>query len=311
MISIVVPCYNEEETIRIFYNEIMKHKNELGNDIEFFFVDDGSRDKTLKVLRELNSNDPNVHYCSLSRNFGKEGAMLCGFETCIRESSAEYIAVMDVDLQDPPEILVKMHDILTRQDEEYDCVASRRTTRSGEPKIRSWFAKRFYKLINKLSDTEIIDGARDFRLMKRKVVEAIIEDKEYNRFSKGIFSWVGFKVFWVEYENVPRSAGKTKWSFWKLFSYSIDGILAYSTAPLMVASIFGIIMFVVSLVALIFIFIRALVFGDPVSGWPSTICIMCLIGGCILLCLGIIGLYLSKIYLESKKRQIYIISESK
>ena len=307
LLSLVVPCYNEEEAIPVFYDAVNKIKDKLDAEIEFCFIDDGSTDKTLDILRDLNRLDNRVRYRSFSRNFGKEAGLLAGLEM----AKGDFVATMDVDLQDPPSLLPQMFDILNEPDTKYHCVATRRKTRSGEPKIRSAFAKLFYKLINKLSDTEIRDGARDYRMMSRMMVNAIIADKEYNRFSKGIFSWVGFDTYWISYENVERSAGTTKWSFWKLFSYSVEGILAYSVVPLYLSSFLGIIMCFVAFFFLLLIVVRALIWGDPVSGWPSMVSIMIFIGGLILLCLGILGLYISKIYLETKKRQPYILKEER
>lgn len=302
-ISLVVPCYNEEETVEIFYHEVLKYENQINAELEFCFVDDGSKDHTLDIFRKLREQDDRVHYVSFSRNFGKEAGLLAGLEL----ATGNYVVTMDVDLQDPPYLLPEMYKAVT--EEGYDCVATKRSTRAGEPPVRSFFARAFYRLINKMSTTEIVDGARDYRFMSRQMVDAVIADGEYNRFSKGIFSWVGFKTKWIAYENVERSAGTTKWSFWKLFKYAIEGILAYSTVPLSIASVLGFILFIFSIVALIFIIIRKVAFGDPVAGWASLVCIMLFIGGMIILCLGIIGLYISKIYLETKKRQIYIVKE--
>lgn len=306
-LSIVVPCYNEEATIRIFYEAVERIKDCIPAEIEYCFVDDGSFDRTLSILRELENKNSGgvVHYISFSRNFGKEAALYAG----LKLASGDIVVTMDVDLQDPPDLLPQMWDILHTPEKEYDCVATRRTTRKGEPPIRSFFARLFYKLINELSDTEIVDGARDYRMMTRQMVDAVIADGEYNRFSKGIFSWVGFRTKWLAYENVERSAGETKWSFWKLFKYSIEGILAYTTVPLYLSSLMGILMCFVSFVALLFIVGRACLFGDPVAGWPSMVCIVTLLGGLILLALGIMGLYIAKIYLETKKRQIFIERE--
>ena len=303
-ITLVVPCRNEQEVIKLFYNEIQKIKKDFVNVVfEIIFVDDGSTDNTLKLMRELAQND-DVIYISFSRNFGKEAAMYAGLEA----STGDYVAIMDVDLQDPPFLLKEMYETL--ESGKFDSVATRRVTRKGEPVIRSVFARIYYKMINKISKTEIVDGARDYRLMTRKMVNAVLEIKEYNRFSKGIFSWVGFKTKWLEYENTPRVAGETKWSFWKLFLYSLDSIVAFSTLPLSIASIMGILFCIVSFFIIIFIIIRTLAFGDPTSGWPSMVCIMFFIGGVQLLCLGIIGQYLSKTYLEVKKRPIYIVQET-
>lgn len=304
-ISLVVPCYNEEATIEIFYREVLKYEKEIAAELEFCFVDDGSSDRTLEILRNLSDHDSRVHYVSFSRNFGKEAGLYAG----LKLSTGNYVATMDVDLQDPPKLLPEMYHIVKTED--YDCVATKRSTRKGEPVVRSWFARRFYRLINAISDTEIVDGARDYRFMSRTMVNAIIEDREYNRFSKGIFSWVGFKTKWLSYENIERSAGTTKWSFWGLFKYSIEGILAYSSVPLYFASIIGVVIFFLSLIAMVVVIVKKLVFGDPVQGWASIACILLFLGGIILLCLGIIGLYLSKIYLETKKRQIYIVKEKK
>lgn len=303
-LSLVVPCFNEEEAIPLFYEEICRIQKELSElEIEFRFVDDGSKDGTLEQIKRLRNKDERVHYVSFSRNFGKEAALYAGLVS----AQGDYIVTMDVDLQDPPEYLPKMYFAI--KEEGYDCVATRRSDRKGEPPIRSFFARKFYKIINRMSNTEIVDGARDYRMMTRKVVEAVISDREYNRFTKGIYSWVGFKTKWLEYKNIERSAGKTKWSFWKLFLYSIDGILAYTTAPLSIASVLGIGFCFVSFISLCVIFFRALLFGDPVAGWPSTICIIMLLGGIQLFCMGIIGLYLSKTYLETKRRPIYLIRE--
>lgn len=308
LLSIVVPCFNEEATIPIFYETVEKIKAQIPAEVEYCFVDDGSRDRTLPILRELNKKSGGlVHYRSFSRNFGKEAALYAG----LKMAKGDYVVTMDVDLQDPPSLLPQMWEILHDSENEYDCVATRRTTRKGEPPIRSFFARLFYRLINELSDTEIVDGARDYRMMTHQMVDAVIQDSEYNRFSKGIFSWVGFHTKWLAYENVERSAGETKWSFWKLFKYSIEGILAYTTVPLYLSSIMGIIMCGVSFLSLMFILTRAMIYGDPVAGWPSLVCIITLLGGLVLLALGIMGLYIAKIYLETKKRQIFIVREEK
>ena len=304
-ISVVVPCYNEEEALPIFYEEITKVAKEIENsEFEFLFINDGSKDKTLEELKKLSKQDERVRYISFSRNFGKESAMYAG----LKEATGDYVVIMDVDLQDPPKLLIEMYNTLEQK--EYDCVATRRVTRKGEPKIRSFFARMFYKIINKISKTEIIDGARDFRMMTRQMVNAILEMSEYNRFSKGIFGWVGFNTKWLEYENVERVAGKTKWSFWKLFIYSMDGITAFSTTPLIISTVIGIIFCIIALVMVIVVIIRTLIIGDPVSGWPSLVCIILFISGVQLFCIGIIGQYLSKTYLEVKKRPIYIIKET-
>ena len=304
-ISVIVPCYNEQEAIPFFYDEIVKISKIMENDAEFeyLFINDGSKDKTINVLRELAKRDERVKYVSFSKNFGKEAAMYAGLE----KSSGDYIAVMDVDLQDPPELLVQMFQDL--ESGEYDCVATRRVSRKGEPPTRSLFAKLFYSMINKISKTEIVDGARDYRLMTRQMVDAILEVKEYNRFSKGIFSWVGFNTKWLEYENVERRAGETKWSFWKLLKYSLDGIVAFSTVPLSIASILGLLLCFIAFVLIIVIVVKTLAFGDPVAGYPSLMCVILFVGGVQLFCMGILGKYLSKTYLETKKRPIYLVKE--
>lgn len=308
LISLVVPCFNEQETIQIFYDEVLKIHNKLTDaEIEFRFVDDGSKDNTVKLLRELSKKDSRVHYISFSRNFGKEAALLAGLES----AKGDYVATMDVDLQDPPSLLPEMWEDITNPELELDCIATKRQTRKGEPPIRSFFANMFYRLINKMSDTFIENGARDYRLMNRNFVDAVIQDKEYNRFSKGIFSWVGFNTKWISYDNVERSAGSTKWSFFKLFKYSIEGILSYSTIPLYMASVLGFVMTFISVLSLLFVVIRKLVFGDSVQGWASLVCIIIFIGGLLLLNMGVIGLYLSKIYTETKQRQKYIIRDQR
>jgi len=304
-ISVVVPCYNEEEALPIFYDTFVKETAGMPVEWEFIFVDDGSRDGTLNGFRTLNEKDERVHYISFSRNFGKESAMYAGLEA----ATGDYVAIMDVDLQDPPALLPDM--LRSIEEEGYDCVATRRVTRKGEPPIRSWFARAFYKLMGKISRTEIVDGARDFRLMTRQMVDAILSMKEYSRFSKGIFSWVGFSTKWLEYENIERSAGETKWNFWKLLIYSIDGIIGFSTAPLAIASVAGVIFCIIAFLLLLFFFVKALIWGDPVAGFPATICIILLLGGIQLFCIGILGQYLSKTYLETKQRPIYIAKERK
>ncbi|SOC04107.1 glycosyltransferase family 2 protein [Pseudobutyrivibrio ruminis] len=304
LLSIVVPCYNEEEATPIFYKTIHEMESELASvDLEFVFVDDGSRDNTLKVLKELHQQDERVHYVSFSRNFGKEAGIYAGLE----KAKGDYVVIMDVDLQDPPSMLPKM--LSEIENGEYECVSTRRVDRKGEPPIRSWFARKFYKIMNKISSADIVDGARDYQMMTRKVVNAILSMGEYNRFSKGIFGWVGFKRKWLEFENVERVAGETKWSFWKLFIYAIDGIVAFSTAPLTLASVFGSIMCLVAFLFIIVIIVRTLIFGDPTSGWPSMVCIILLVSGIQLLCLGIQGQYMAKTYLETKKRPIYLVQE--
>jgi len=303
-ISLIVPCYNEEEALPIFYRETKNVLETMPCEHEFVFINDGSRDRTLAVLKELAGQDGYVQYLSFSRNFGKEAAMYAGF--C--NVTGDYVAVMDADMQDPPALLPEMLDKLLTG--EYDSVATCRVTRKGEPPIRSWFARLFYRMINRVSDADIVDGARDFRLMRREMVDAIVEMGEYNRFSKGIFGWIGFRTCWLPYENVNRVAGETKWNFWKLFKYAIDGIINFSQAPLAFASWFGMFMTVLSFVAVIFIIIRKLVFGDPVTGWASTACIITFIGGVQLFCMGIMGQYIAKTYLEVKKRPHYIVAES-
>lgn len=303
-ISLVVPCYNEQEVINLFYEEIQKVKKEFDKvQFEIIFVNDGSKDNTLNLMRKLAEND-DVRYISFSRNFGKEAAMYAGLQA----STGDYVAIMDADLQDPPALLKEMYDIL--ETGEYDSVATRRVTRKGEPIIRSFFARLYYKLINKISKTEIVDGARDFRLMTRQMVDSVLSLHEYNRFSKGIFSWVGYRTKWLEYENIERAAGTTKWSFFKLFLYSLESIVAFSTAPLSIASVMGILFCFIAFILIIFIVVRTLAFGDPTSGWPSMVCIMFFVGGVQLLCTGIIGQYLSKTYLEVKNRPIYIVQET-
>lgn len=303
-LSVIVPCYNEQEALPIFYTEITQVLSRCEITYELILVDDGSSDNTLPELRALSEKDSRVVYLSFSRNFGKEAAMFAGF--C--NASGDYIAIMDADLQDPPALLPKMLKIL--ESEDYDCVATRRVSRKGEPPIRSWFARKFYQLINRISDVDIVDGARDFRLMKKSMVEAIVAMNEYNRFSKGIFAWVGFRTYWLPYENIERVAGETKWSFWKLTKYSIDGIINFSQIPLNISSWFGIVMTLCSFLFMAMIIIRKLIFGDPVAGWASTICIIIFISGLQLFCIGIIGQYLAKIYLETKHRPHFIVCES-
>lgn len=304
MISLIVPCYNEQESLPIFYEEVTKVVEKMNTEYELVLVNDGSRDKTLEVMRELAAKDSHVKYHSFSRNFGKEAAMYAGF--C--NAKGDYVAVMDADMQDPPALLPEMMKIL--ESGEYDSVATRRADRKGEPKIRSWFACKFYKIINKISEADIVDGARDFRLMKREMVDAIVEMGEYNRFSKGIFGWIGFKTYWLPYENIERVAGETSWNFWKLFKYAIDGIINFSQAPLTISAWFGMIMTFVGFVSLLFIIIRKIAFGDPVAGWASLVCVIIFIGGIQLFCIGIMAQYISKMYLEVKKRPHYIIAET-
>ena len=305
-LSLVVPAYNEEETLPIFYREARKVEEQLPQvEIEYLFVDDGSVDGTMDVIRRLHEEDPRVHYVSFSRNFGKEAAIYAGLEN----AAGDYVAILDADLQDPPALLPEMLRIVT--EEGYDCVGSRRVSRKGEPPIRSWFARMFYRIMNRISSADVVDGARDFQLMNRKVVSAILSMKEYNRFSKGIFGWVGFKKKWLEYENIERAAGETKWSFWKLLLYALDGIVAFSTMPLVIASVMGILFCVLAFAAIIFIIIRTLVFGDPTSGWPSMVCIIMLVSGVQLLCIGILGQYMAKTYLETKRRPLYLVEEAR
>lgn len=303
-ISIIVPCYNEEEALPLFYKEVNKVSETMDEEFEFIFVNDGSKDKTLEVIKNLSTLDKRCKYINFSRNFGKEAAMYAGLEL----STGDYVTLMDADLQDPPSLLPKMLKLI--KEEGYDSVGTRRVTRKGEPPIRSFFARMFYKIINKMSKVEMVDGARDYRLMTRQMTDAIINLKEYNRYSKGLFSFVGFNTKWLEYENVQRVAGETKWSFWKLFLYAIDGIVAFTTAPLTIAAIMGLIFCLIAFIMIIVIIVKTIAFGDPTSGWPSLACIIFLVSGVQLFALGIIGQYLSKTYLETKKRPIYIIKET-
>lgn len=303
-LTLIVPCYNEEEALPIFYKETVKVLKTIDYSYELLFIDDGSKDRTLNILKDISDSDPDVTYLSFSRNFGKEAAMFAGF--C--NATGDYVAVMDADMQDPPSLLPQMLEIL--ETGEYDSVATRRVSRDGEPPIRSFFARQFYKIINKISDADVVDGARDFRLMKKDMVDAIVAMNEYNRFSKGIFGWIGFKTYWLPFKNVERIAGETKWNFWKLFKYAIDGIINFSQAPLTIASWSGVLMTFISFAFLIFVFIRKLLFGDPVDGWASQVCIMLFIGGIQLFCLGIMGEYMAKTYMETKRRPHFIISES-
>ena len=305
LLSIIVPCYNEEEAAPLFYKETTRVMTTMPDfDYEILFVSDGSTDGTLDVLKDLAQKDPRVLYLSFSRNFGKEAAMYAGF----RNAHGDYVAVMDADLQDPPSLLPEMTTILASGN--YDSVATCRSSRKGEPPVRSFFAHQFYKVINKISDADIRDGARDFRLMTRQMVDAILAMSEYNRFSKGIFGWIGFRTYWLSYENVERAAGQTKWNFWSLTKYALDGIVNFSQAPLNIASWFGMTMTGVSFLALIFIIVRRLIFGDPVAGWASLIVVIIFIGGIQLFCLGIIGKYLAKTYMETKRRPHYIAAET-
>jgi len=303
-ISIIVPCYNEEKAIPFFYEEITKVAENIKTNFEFIFVNDGSKDNTIKIVKDYAKKDKRVKYIDFSRNFGKEAAMYAGLEL----STGDYVAIMDADLQDPPALLPEM--LKSIEKDGYDCVGTRRVTRKGEPPIRSFFARMFYKIINKISKVEMVDGARDYRLMTRQMVNSILELKEYNRYSKGLFQFVGYKTLWLEYENIERVAGETKWSFWKLFLYAIEGIIAFSTIPLAISSIAGILFCLISFIIILVIIIKTLVFGDPTSGWPSLVCIIFFVSGIQLFCLGIMGQYLSKTYLETKKRPIYIMKET-
>lgn len=307
-ISCIIPCYNEQEALPLFYAELVRVAAEqlfpLQVDVEILFIDDGSHDGTLKLLRDFARADTRVRFLSFSRNFGKEAAMLAG----LQESTGDYVAVMDADMQDPPALLPEMYRLL--QQEDCDSVATRRTTRDGEPPVRSFFARCFYKLINKISDADIVDGARDFRLMRRAMVNAILSMQECNRFSKGIFGWVGFRTKWLPYVNVERVAGQTKWSFWKLLRYSLEGIVAFSTAPLALSSLFGFFLCLIALLYICVIVVKTLAFGETVGGYPSLMCVVLFIGGVQLFCTGILGQYLSKTYLETKKRPVYIVRET-
>ena len=307
-ISIIVPCYNEEKSLPYFYKEIRRTVDDLSATYDLYthvlFIDDGSSDKTLELLRTYTQSNVYMHYISFSRNFGKEAAMYAGLQA----STGDYVAVMDADMQDPPSLLPEMYKAL--QSGEYDSVATRRVTREGEPPIRSFFARCFYKLINKISDADIVAGARDFRLMRRTMVDAILSMREYNRFSKGIFGWVGFKTKWLPYANIERVAGETKWSFWKLFLYSLEGIVAFSTAPLAIASVLGFLLCLIALIYICFIVIKTIVLGEVTGGYPSMMCVILFIGGIQMFCTGILGQYLAKTYLETKKRPIYIVRET-
>ena len=304
-ITAVVPCYNEQEALGLFYEELNRVTEEMRDcEFEILFVNDGSKDRTLELMKELAEKDGRVKYISFSRNFGKEAAIYAGLE----HASGDLVAIMDADLQDPPRLLPEMYRAVT--EEGYDSVATRRVTRKGEPPIRSFFARMFYRLMNKMCKTEVVDGARDFRLMTRPFVDSLLSMKEYNRFSKGLFGWVGFRTKWIEFENVERVAGETKWSFWKLLLYAIDGMVACSTMPLSVAALLGILMCVIAAISIIFIIVRQLCFGGSAFGWPSMVCIMIFIGGVQLLCMGIMGQYLAKTYLEVKNRPIYICKET-
>lgn len=303
-ISVIVPCYNEEESLPIFYEEITKVIKQMKTKFEIIFVNDGSKDKTLEILRSLAKKDKQVRYISFSRNFGKEAGILAGLEA----STGDYICMMDADLQDPPQLLIEMYEEIETSD--YDCIATRSVSRNGYSFLRKILTKWYYRIINAISKTEIVDGARDFRLMTRQMVDAILDMKEYNRYSKGIFSWVGFNTKWITFENQERVAGTTKWNFWKLFSYSLESIVGFSTLPLSIAAFMGILFCLISFILIVIVVIKTLVFGDPVSGWPSLVCIIFFVSGIQLFCLGIMGQYLAKTYLETKNRPIYIVKET-
>jgi len=305
LLSVIVPCYNEEENVSCFYDELMKNNaffEEKQLDLEVIYVDDGSADGTVPEIKKLAEKDKSVKMISFSRNFGKEAAIYAGF----KKAAGDYVVMMDADLQDPPALLPEMFSYI---EQGYDSVATRRVSRKGEPVIRSFFARTFYKLMKKISKADIVDGARDYRLMTRQVVDSILAMGEYNRFSKGIFGWVGYETKWIEYENIERLHGETKWSFWKLFIYSVEGITAFSTVPLAIASVMGVFFCAAAFLMILFILIRSLVWTDPVGGWPSLVCIICMVSGVQLLCIGIIGQYLSKTYLEVKHRPIYLVKE--
>ncbi len=305
ILSVIVPCYNEEESVADFYAELMKNEaffREKELEVEILYIDDGSRDNTAAEVKKLREADQRVRLISFSRNFGKEAGMYAGLE----KSRGDYVVMMDVDLQDPPSLLPQMYSYI---EQGYDSVATRRVSRKGEPPIRSLFARMFYRLMKHISRTEIMDGARDYRLMTRQMVDAILQMQEYNRFTKGIYGWVGFRAKWLENENVERAKGETKWNFWKLLIYSLEGITAFSTVPLSIASVMGVLFCVLALILIVFIVVRTSIFGDPVSGWPSLVCIISLISGVQLFCMGIIGQYLAKTYLEVKRRPIYIVRE--
>ena len=303
-ISIVVPCYNEQESLPLLYSELIRVLEQTEYSYELILIDDGSTDRTLSVMKQLSGQDENVIYLALSRNFGKEAAMYAG----LCNAGGDYVTVMDADLQDPPSLLPRMAEILAEG--EYSCVAAYRTDRTGEPPVRSWFSRRFYGLMNRFTDAEILPGARDYRMMTRQMAETIRLMGEQNRFSKGIFGWVGFSTYWLPYENVARAAGQTKWSFWKLFRYGCDGILNFSNLPLYLASWLGFFLTAIAFIMLVFVVVRRVLFGDPVAGWASTICVIVFIGGIQLFCLGIMGQYIARIYTESKRRPHFIVAES-
>lgn len=305
LLSVIVPCYNEEESVALFFEELTKNDpffRDKGLELEVIYIDDGSKDRTVDEVKKLREKDDRVHLVSFSRNFGKEAAMYAGLE----HSKGDYVVMMDADLQDPPSLLPEM---ISYIEQGYDSVATRRVSRKGEPPVRSFFARMFYRLMKKISKTEIMDGARDYRLMTRQMVDAILSMQEYNRFTKGIFGWVGFNTKWLEYENVERARGETKWNFWKLFIYSLDGITAFSTMPLMIASVVGVLFCLLAFAMIIFIIVRKMVFGDPVAGWPSLVCIMLFLSGVQFFCTGILGQYLAKTYMEVKRRPIYLVKE--
>ena len=305
LLSVIVPCYNEEESVALFYEELLKNEpffQEHQIELELLYINDGSRDRTVEEVKKLHEKDSRVHLVSFSRNFGKEAAMYAGLE----HSKGDYVVMMDVDLQDPPALLPEM---FTHIWEGYDSVATRRVSRKGEPPVRSFSARMFYRLMKKISKREIKDAARDYRLMTRQMVDAILSMQEYNRFTKGMFGWVGFKTKWLEFENVERARGETKWNFWKLFLYSLDGITAFSTVPLMLASVVGVLFCLLAFIMIIFIIVRKLIFGDPVSGWPSLVCIILMTSGVQFFCTGILGQYLAKTYMEVKHRPIYLVKE--
>lgn len=305
LISLIIPCYNEEAGLGILYKALTEVSAKMSEyDFEYLFINDGSKDSTLDLITEFADGDPRIKYISFSRNFGKEAAMYAGF--C--NAKGDYVTVMDSDMQDPPSLLPQMVEILEQG--EYDSVATRRVTRAGEPPVRSFFARAFYKIINRISDANVVDGARDFRLMRREMVDTIVSMGEANRFSKGIFGWIGFKTYWLSYENVERAAGETKWSFWKLFKYAIDGMVNFSQAPLMISAWVGFFFVLVSLLAIVFVFVRKLVYGGSVEGWASLVCIMLFIAGVQLFCMGVMGSYLAKIYQESKHRPHYIVGKT-
>ncbi len=305
LLSVIVPCYNEEENVALFFEELTKNDpffRDKGLEMEVIYIDDGSKDRTVDEVKKLREKDDRVHLVSFSRNFGKEAAMYAGLE----HSKGDYVVMMDADLQDPPSLLPEM---ISYIEQGYDSVATRRVSRKGEPPVRSFFARMFYRLMKKISKTEIMDGARDYSLMTRQMVDAILSMQEYNRFTKGIFGWVGFNTKWLEYENVERARGETKWNFWKLFIYSLDGITAFSTMPLMIASVVGVLFCLLAFAMIIFIIVRKMVFGDPVAGWPSLVCIMLFLSGVQFFCTGILGQYLAKTYMEVKRRPIYLVKE--